>query len=141
MKKICDRCKGTGLQRDPIRHERAISCMVCDGKGFTEVTSLVNGEEEFHQKKRLEGIKDVILLAYESIRSEYTGSSFFKVEDLNGLPRLYSVEWNYPGASALLIGTIPYEDFLNDNVNLQTVSLHPENKKDRCPGFVFEHML
>ena len=141
MKKICDRCKGTGLQRGPIWNERAISCMICDGKGFIEVTSLVNGEKEFHQKKRLEGIKDVILLAYESLRSEYTGTSSFKVKDLHGVPQWYSVEWSYSEASVSPIGTISYEDFLNDNVNLQTVSLHPENKKDRCPGFVLEHML
>ena len=141
MKKICDRCKGTGLQRGPIWNERAISCMICDGKGFIEVTSLVNGEKEFHQKKRLEGIKDVILLAYESLRSEYTGTSSFKVKDLHGVSQWYSVEWSYSGASVSPIGTISYEDFLNDNVNLQTVSLHPENKKDRCPGFVLEHML
>ena len=114
MKKICDECKGTGLQRGPIRHERAISCIRCDGKGFTEVTSLVNGEEEFHQKKRLEGIKDVILLAYESIRSEYTGVGSFKVEDSKGMSHFYSVEWSYPGASEIPIGTIPFEDFLND---------------------------
>ena len=141
MKKICDECKGTGLKIGPIRPERAISCIRCDGKGFTEVTSLVNGEKEFHQKKRLEGIKDVILLAYESLRSEYTGTSSFKVKDSHGSTHFYSVEWSYPGFSEMPIGTIPYEDFVTDNVNLQTVSLHPESKKYRCPGFILEHML
>ena len=143
MNKICDVCKGTGLQRGPIVNGRAIQCNRCYGKGFTEVTSLVNGEEEFYQKKRLEGIKDVILLVREDIRSGYAGVETFRGTDKSHVlrNREYSIKWDFLGDLSSTIGTVPYEDFLTDNVNIRTVSLHPNTKKLTCPGFILEHML
>ena len=79
----------------------------------------------------------------EDIRSGYAGVETFRGTDKSHVlrNREYSIKWDFLGDLSSTIGTIPYEDFLNDNVNIQTVNLHPENKKERCPGFVLEHML
>lgn len=104
-KKICPRCKGTGISNTFSDGKTGISCIDCNGKGYIFNKSL---KTSFKRKIALEGIDRVFLWIYIPKGSEY---------------------------DSVPLGDIDYQDFLKDNFDVEKIVLTDEIKSRICPAY------
>ena len=120
-KKICPRCKGTGISHTFSDGKTGASCIDCNGKGYVFNKSL---KTSFKRKIALEGIETVFLWIYiPKGKDDYIHIGFHECQD-------YMKEYD-----SVPLGKIDYQNFLKDNFDVEKIVLTDEIKSRICPAY------